>query len=315
VFAPKVDAAVHLHELTRDMNLTAFVLFSSAAGVFGAPGQGNYAAANAFLDALATHRRDVGRPGTSVAWGLWQETSALTDGLTDQDRRRVTASGIVPLTSAQGLALLDGAVGLDDPALVAARFDLSLLRDRAEAGTLTTQLRTLVPTAPRTASTHQSLALRVERLPAAQREQAVASVVLTEIGAVLGYRPGEQVKASREFKDLGFDSLTAVELRNRLRAVTGLKLPASLVFDHPTPRALTEHLLAELAPTDSATTRDAEIRAAIAEIPLDTLRDNGLLDRLLRLARPGTEGANQLDEIDALDPEALIAMATGISDS
>ncbi|WP_405084867.1 SDR family NAD(P)-dependent oxidoreductase [Microbispora sp. NBC_01389] len=332
VFRAKVDAASHLHELTRDLDLTAFVLFSSAAGVLGAAGQGNYAAANAFLDALAAHRRALGLPATSVAWGMWEETSGLTGGLGEQDRRRMAASGVVPLTSAQGLALLDAAVALGEPAPVAARFDLAVLRGRARDGVLNARLRALVPAASRPAggggtgggngaaagsgAGGHALLRRIGSLPEAQREQAVVRAVLAETAVVLGHRPGDLTQADRRFRDLGFDSLTAVELRNRLRTATGLKLPASLVFDYPTPRAIAEFLLAELAPApDEAATRDAAIRAALAAIPLDTLRDSGLLDRLLHLAgQPGAEGRHDDEQIDSMDAEALIAMANSVTD-
>ncbi|GLW22652.1 polyketide synthase [Microbispora amethystogenes] len=328
VFRAKVDAASHLHELTRDLDLTAFVLFSSAAGVLGAAGQGNYAAANAFLDALAAHRRALGLTATSVAWGMWEETSGLTGGLGEQDRRRMAASGVVPLTSAQGLALLDAAVALGEPAPVAVRLDLAVLRGRARDGVLNARLRALVPTASRPANAGgtgggngngaggHGLLRRIGSLPEAQREQAVVRAVLAETAVVLGHRPGDLTQADRRFRDLGFDSLTAVELRNRLRTATGLKLPASLVFDYPTPRAIAEFLLAELAPApDEAATRDAGIRAALAAIPLDTLRDSGLLDRLLRLAgQQGAEGRHDDEQIDSMDAEALIAMANSVTD-
>ncbi|WP_240687244.1 type I polyketide synthase [Amycolatopsis suaedae] len=305
VFRSKVDGAIHLHELAGDLD--AFVLFSSAAGVLGTPGQGNYAAANAFLDALATYRRAHGLPATSVVWGMWEETSELTDGLTDQDRDRMAGAGMIPLDAARGTALLDAAVGLAEPVVVAARWDIGVLRRRAERGELPAPLRSLVPVSSRQARAHtQDLRRRLDRVPVAQREQVAVAAVLAETAAVLGHRADDLVKAGREFRELGFDSLTAVELRNRLSAATGLTLPASLVFDHPTPRAVAGHLLEVLAPEEQ--TGD-DVRAAIAAIPLELLRDNGLLDRLLVLAGRAPAGAN--GHIDGMDAESLIAMAHG----
>jgi NADP-dependent 3-hydroxy acid dehydrogenase YdfG/acyl carrier protein len=326
VFRSKVDAAAHLHDLAGDLD--AFVLFSSAAGVLGAAGQGNYAAANAFLDALAAHRRAAGQPATSIAWGMWGESSGLTDQLSEHNRRRMSASGVVALTTERGLALFDTATVAADPALVAVHLDVAGLRDRAASGTLPPPLRSLVtaparPVGAGQASAH-TLLRRLERTPTAQREQTMVSAVVAEVAAVLGYRDGELVKAGREFRDLEFDSLAAVELRNRLRTATGLQLPASLVFDYPTPRALASFLLAELAPTASPAPDDAAhgaapdaapeaaVRAALATIPLTVLRDNGLLDHLLRLAAPSrTVGTDGIDQIDSMDAEALIALATG----
>jgi acyl transferase domain-containing protein/acyl carrier protein len=315
VFRSKVDAAVHLDELTRDMGLTDFVLFSSAAGVFGTAGQGNYAAANAFLDALAEQRRAAGRPATSIAWGLWEETSELTAGLAEPDRRRMAAAGIRTLTTETGLALFDAAVSLPEPAVVAVPLDLAGLRARAEAGTLPAQLRSLVRTTTRRAVTEEEggLVARISRLPAARRPAAMVSAILAETAAVLGHEPGHPIDADRDFKQLGFDSLTAVELRNRLMAATALRLPASLVFDHPNPRSLAEFLLAELASGD---TDDTDIREALAGIPLDALRANGLLDRLLRLAgRSSTVTGPTDDQIDLMDADALISIALGDGDS
>uniref|UniRef100_UPI0038993655 SDR family NAD(P)-dependent oxidoreductase n=1 Tax=Allokutzneria albata TaxID=211114 RepID=UPI0038993655 len=252
VFQSKVDAAVHLHELTSD--LKAFVLFSSAAGMFGTPGQGNYAAANAFLDALAAERHARGLPATSIAWGFWAETSELTAQLSENDRRRMAGSGVLPLTTEQGLALFDAAVALGEPTVVAVRLDRSVLRARAEAGNLPAPLRGLVPRARRVASEG-----RLASVPAAQRRGMLLAAVLAETAAVLGYRP-DQVQADRDFKRLGFDSLTAVELRNRLSALTGLRLPATLVFDHPTPNALVEFLLGGFEPAEQE-----EVRATTDE--------------------------------------------------
>ncbi|WP_442974235.1 SDR family NAD(P)-dependent oxidoreductase, partial [Saccharothrix sp. NRRL B-16348] len=225
VLRPKVDAAWHLHELTRD--LKAFVLFSSAAGVLGGAGQGNYAAANAFLDALATHRHALGLPAVSLAWGQWAQASGLTGHLTEADQRRLERSGIVPMSTAHALALFDAALADGAPTVVPARLDLTA-----------PSLRGLTRRARRIADT--DLARRLASLPEAEQRTVVLDLVSTHTAVVLGRTDG--VAAHRAFKDLGFDSLTAVELRNRLAAALGVKLPATLTFDHPTPTALAAHL-------------------------------------------------------------------------
>ncbi|WP_308204028.1 SDR family NAD(P)-dependent oxidoreductase [Goodfellowiella coeruleoviolacea] len=227
VFKSKVDGAVNLHELTEDRELSAFVLFSSAAGTLGSAGQANYAAANAFLDALAQHRRAAGRPATALAWGLWARDSGMTGGLTETDRKRVRRAGLVALSEQDGHALFDAAVARDEAVLVSARFQLS-----AVSGVVPAVLRDLVPA--------------VDEQPPAVDAAGLLDVVCAHTAAVLGYEQGAPVDARRAFRDLGFDSLMAVELRNRLGAATGLRLPATLVFDHPTPAELGDHLRAEL---------------------------------------------------------------------
>ena len=237
VFRPKADAAVHLHELTRDRDLAAFVLFSSAAGTLGAAGQANYGAANAFLDALANRRRAAGLPATSIAWGFWEQGSGMTGHLTETDRRRVRRGGLVALAERDGLALFDAAVARPEPVLVAARIDTSA-DFPGGAAAVPAVLRDLVSTPQ-----EQAPSLDVRRLP---------ELVSAHTAAVLGYAPGQAVAGERAFRDLGFDSLMAVELRNRLSAATGLRLPATAVFDHPTPAALAAHLGAELTGSHAA---------------------------------------------------------------
>ncbi|MDN3360145.1 type I polyketide synthase, partial [Actinomadura sp. DC4] len=243
VLRPKVDAAWNLHELTRDRPVSRFILFSSAAGTVGSPGQGNYAAGNAFLDALARHRHTAGLPATSLAWGLWSVDGGLTRHLEDTDRARMARSGMTPLTADQGLALFDAALALARPGAVLTRLHRVTLRDLAGAGALPAVLSELVPAArrPPAAST-----AGLAGLPPDALESAVPAVVRERVAEVLGHAEPDTVEMSRAFKDLGFDSLTAVELRNRLTAATGLRLSATLVFDHPTPAALAGHLLAEL---------------------------------------------------------------------
>ncbi|MEU5998103.1 type I polyketide synthase [Streptomyces sp. NPDC047197] len=246
VFGPKADAALHLHELTLETELTAFVLFSAAAGVFGGPGQGNYAAANAFLDALAQHRRAAGLPATSLAWGLWAETSGITGHLDDADLQRMARGGMTPLSSADGMALFDAARATGTATAVPAAVDLAALRARPEQ--VRPLLRGLVPTPARRSARSGDgsgavpLAQRLAGLTEAEQDRALVQLVRTHTAAVLGFPGAEAVEADRAFKELGFDSLTAVELRNRLDAEVDARLPATLVFDHPNPAALAAHL-------------------------------------------------------------------------
>ncbi|MEU4526545.1 SDR family NAD(P)-dependent oxidoreductase, partial [Amycolatopsis sp. NPDC024027] len=256
VFRPKVDAAWHLHELTREVPLDAFVLFSSAAGTLGTPGQGNYAAANAFLDALARHRTGLSLPATSLAWGLWEPASGMTAHLDRSDVGRLHRIGLLPMPADRGLRLLDAALAASDDVLVVAHLDPGRLRANAEAGVLAPLLRGLVPAVTplrrhaangATAGHGMQLSARLAGLPAAERKHGVVAAVRELTATVLGHGAGD-VDEHRPFKLLGFDSLTAVELRNRLGAVTGLRLPATVVFDHPSPAELGGHVHSLLFP-------------------------------------------------------------------
>ncbi|MEU7935206.1 type I polyketide synthase [Micromonospora echinofusca] len=246
---PKVDALVNLHELAGD--LSAFVVFSSAAGVLGGPGQGNYAAANAFVDAFAAHRRARGLPAVALAWGMWAQRTGLTGALDDADLARMRRSGVRPLSTEDGLALFDEALGAPEAALVPIHLDLAALREQATGGVLPTVLRGLVRTPARrqvsadAAAASDLVATLAGRGPAERRKELV-DIVRAQVAVVLGHGGGDAVGATTAFKELGFDSLTAVEFRNRLNAVVGLRLPVTLVFDYPNPTALAEHLDAEL---------------------------------------------------------------------
>ncbi|MBM7173596.1 SDR family NAD(P)-dependent oxidoreductase, partial [Streptomyces sp. G44] len=264
VFRPKVDAALNLHELTRDMDLAMFVVFSSAAAVLGSAGQGNYAAANAFLDALAQHRRAQGLAGQSLAWGMWAERSAMTGDLGETDLARMNRGGFGALTSQQGLELLDVASLVDEAALVPIPMNTDVLA-RGEVPPL---LRGLIRTsarrsaAARAAADTSGLAARLAALDTTEAHAALLDLVQAQAAAVLGHATSALIDATRSFRDLGFDSLIAVELRNRLTAAIGLRLPATLVFDYPTPQVLVEHLYDELLGGATDTARAAAVPTA-----------------------------------------------------
>ncbi|WXK00953.1 type I polyketide synthase [Saccharopolyspora sp. ID03-671] len=246
VLAPKVDAAWHLHELAGDVS--AFVLFSSAAATFGGAGQGNYAAGNSFLDALAHHRQERGLPAVSLGWGAWEQSVGLTSGLSDADVQRISRMGVQALSVEQGVALFDAALGSGRPLLLPVHLDLPSLRSSDDVPHL---LRGLVRTPIRraTASSRGETAALVDRLAslsAEERTERLVELVREEVAAVLGHAGAGGVDPGRPFQELGFDSLTAVELRNRLTAATGLRISATSVFDYPTVTRLAEHLRDDL---------------------------------------------------------------------
>ncbi|MGC0421377.1 SDR family NAD(P)-dependent oxidoreductase [Embleya sp. AB8] len=319
VLRPKVDAAWNLHELTLDHDLTHFVLYSSIAGTLGNPGQANYAAANTFLDALAQHRRAAGRVGTALAWGLWAETSTMTGGLDSTDHSRLNRSGLAPLRTEQGLALLDQGLRLTEPAAVPVLFDLGVLRGQAAAGTTPAILRGLVRTSGRRVLRSgggpdgSTWAERLAGLSAADRTRTLLDLVRNQVAGVLGHPSPETVDAERPFKDLGFDSLTAVELRNRIGAATGLRLTATLVFDHPTPNALTAHLDHELSGRTGTSTPKAASRTPlradepIAIVAMSCRYPGGVRtpEDLWRLVAEGTDAIGEFPTERGWDLEAL----------
>ncbi|MFE7564912.1 SDR family NAD(P)-dependent oxidoreductase, partial [Kitasatospora sp. NPDC057500] len=251
VLRPKVDGALNLHELTLDHGLSAFVLFSSAAGVLGSAGQASYAAANTVLDALAHNRHAAGLPAVSLAWGLWAEHSAMTAELDEVDQARMERAGILPLATEDGLAVLDAAFTAERPQLVPIRLEPTVFRAQAAAGTLPQLLRGLFRGPARrvratSRATDPALRQRLLALPQDGRAEALLDLVRTQVATVLGFVSPQGLDPRRAFSQLGFDSLTAVELRNGLSTGTGLQLPATLVFDYPTPVLLAEYLLAEL---------------------------------------------------------------------
>ncbi|WIX91747.1 type I polyketide synthase [Amycolatopsis sp. DG1A-15b] len=310
VLAPKADAARNLHDLTRKHDLAAFVLFSSIAGVFGNPGQANYAAANTYLDALAHDRRAQGLPAQSLAWGLWTG-GGMGGALDDAGIARLRRSGLAPLSAEQGLALFDAALATPDAGLVATPVD-----GKAAAESVPPLLRALVRPAVRS-TVDDPAKVRLDGIaPAEQREQLVA-FVRGHTAAVLGHGSATAVDPRRPFAELGFDSLTAVELRNRLAAATALKLPTTLVFDHPTPSALAGYLHAALAPGEPDVppvlaeldrleqTLDA-LPAGAAERGRITTRLQALLSKWLSAGEPGEDEA-MTDRIETASTDEIFA--------
>ncbi|HWX45576.1 MAG TPA: SDR family NAD(P)-dependent oxidoreductase, partial [Solirubrobacteraceae bacterium] len=239
VMGPKVDAAINLHKLTAGLELTEFILFSSIAATMGNAGQGNYAAANAFLDALAHHRRAAGLPGLALAFGAWDRATGMTGALSETDRARLARLGMIPLSDEQGLELIDIARTAQEPLLLPVRLNLAALRTQAEAGMLPAFMRGLIRVpAPGTIALQGSLARRLAGEPVSEWDAIVLELVRGHVSAVLGHTSAEAIDSQRPFKESGLDSLGAVELRNGLAQATGLRLPATLIFDHPTPLAV-----------------------------------------------------------------------------
>ncbi|MFG2197183.1 beta-ketoacyl reductase, partial [Streptomyces sp. NPDC048639] len=300
VMRPKADAAVHLHELTRGADLSAFVVFSSVAGTLGSAGQANYAAANAFLDAFAATRRSSGLPATSLAWGPWAPGAGMTADLTEADLRRMARGGMRPLTPEQGLELLDtaglvaGAAPAHRALLLPVHLDLRTLRAHAEAvppllrGLVRAPARRAAETAAAGAAPQQDLGAMLAALAPADREQYLVDLVCAQAAATLGHASADEIEPDQAFKELGFDSLTAVELRNRLNAATRLRLPATLVFDHPTPSVLAGHLLEEIpVPEASGTGGSNGSGEAATAVPL--LAELDRLESALAAAAGGAD--------------------------
>jgi acyl carrier protein len=313
-----------LHQATRDLGLDAFVLFSSMAGTLGNAGQGNYAAANACLDALAWLRRGQGLAATSIAWGPWAGEGMAGDAVV---ARRLRRDGVPVMPAGQAVGVLGQAAAEPGPFLAVADINWQgfgpalahgrswpLVSDLPEIAGLAAAAAAGVPAGG-------ELAARLAALPEAGRGRAVLEAVRGEAAAVLGHASAEAVPAGRAFRDLGFDSLTAVELRNRLAAATGLKLPATLVFDYPTPAVLADWLRAELFPDCDAhadvSQNEARFHEALASIPLSRFRDAGVMEILLQLTnfRDNTSTSDMSEQIDAMDAESLVRMALSSTES
>jgi acyl transferase domain-containing protein/NADP-dependent 3-hydroxy acid dehydrogenase YdfG/acyl carrier protein len=244
VLRPKVDAVWNLHELTKDLGLQAFVLFSSLAGVLGNPGQANYAAANAFLDAVAAHRRAAGLPAVSLAWGPWALSAGMAGKLGDVERSRMARSGFLTLSAQEGMARLDAALLSGRDSVVPLKLDTSAL---AALGSACPPLfRAMVRTTRRNAADRvvpdRSWAETLAGLEGEAREATLRELVAGEVAASLGHSAVDDVDIDRRFDEMGFDSLASVELRNRLSSATELSLPPTLVFDHPDLASMVSYL-------------------------------------------------------------------------
>ncbi|HXB87595.1 SDR family NAD(P)-dependent oxidoreductase, partial [Mycobacterium sp.] len=324
VLRAKVDAAWNLHELTRDLGVSAFVMFSSMAGLVGSSGQANYAAANSFLDALAVHRRGHGLPAISLAWGLWDQASNMTGGLESVDFARFARDGIVAMSSAEAMQLLDTAMVVDEPFLLPARIDTTALRAKYDAGTLPPMFVELINARARrqvddslaAAKSKSALLQRLEGLPEDDQQAVLLDLVRSHIATVLGNTTAEAIDPDKAFQELGFDSLTAVEMRNRLKAATGLALSPTLIFDYPNSAALAGYFRQELVGTSTESTPqlapgEAEIQRVVASIPVKRLRQAGVLDVLLSLANEGGADAAETREEDiaTMDLDDLVNAA------
>jgi pimaricinolide synthase PimS1 len=307
VLRPKVDGAWHLHELTEDLDLSVFAMFSSAAGVLGGPGQANYAAANGFLDGLAEFRRARGLPATSLAWGLWDLDDGMAARLGDADRRRIARSGMVPLDRGSALRSLDAALDGEHPVVLPVRLDAVRLRERARAGELPALWRDLVPVRHEAPARAAGLRKRLAGRSRQQRFTAVLATVRAEVAAVLGHASTDPVPADRVLTEAGFDSLMAVDLRNRLVALTGLRLPATVVFDHPTPGGLAEHIVNAWDPVDEPVDAFAELTRVVADLRADPGTRAELTARLRALLADPPDNADTSERIRSATDEELLA--------
>ncbi|GAB1818701.1 beta-ketoacyl synthase N-terminal-like domain-containing protein [Herbidospora sp. RD11066] len=318
VLRPKADAAWALHELTLGHDLDLFVLFSSAAATFGAAGQGNYAAGNAFLDALAARRRAEGRPAISLAWGAWVASEGIGRNLNKGLLNRVTGGGTAELSADEGLALLDLALTRDEALLLPIRVDVAGMRAQAARGAgVPALLRGLAgPVRLSAAATAgqddaaDGLRRRLAGVTPAERDRVLTDLVRGHVAAVLGHASGDAVELGRAFTDLGFDSLTAVDLRNRLSTATGLRLPATLVFDYPTAAILAGHLGAELLgaqTSEPVAAAPVEQGEAIAIVGMGCRFPGGVRDpeSLWELLAAGGDAVTELPRDRGWDIEGL----------
>jgi pimaricinolide synthase PimS1 len=310
VLAPKAQGAWHLHELTKSEPLSAFVLFSSASGVLGNPGQANYAAANAFLDALAAERRALGLPALSLCWGLFEpEGQGMTSRLGQLGLARMQRAGLAPLPLSQGLALLDVALARPDTHWLPARLELSQLQRKAnDAGYVPALLRKLLRSGLRRASVVRgdgsALQKRIASLAPEERQRALVSLVQEIAASVLGLASANSVPADRPLKELGLDSVMALEIRSQLSALSDVPLPTTLVFNRPTPEALAQFLLTRGEPEVRRSFSEREVRAKLSRISVDALRQAGLLEALM--AQPDERAPDEPTN-EAMDDEGVLS--------
>ncbi|MCX4673488.1 type I polyketide synthase [Streptomyces sp. NBC_01381] len=326
VLRPKVDGAWNLHELTRELDLKAFVLYSSLAGLFGTAGQANYAAGNTFLDALASMRRAQELPAVSMAWGLWEESSGISGDLSDTDLRRLNRMGLKAMPSSQAMTLFDAALAADEPVVALTGIDTGALHQRGDSvpallqGLVPAQRRRRSPAGGETGGEAQALAARLAGLTPGERERVLTDLVRSVVAGILGHEDPREIETDRAFQELGFDSLNAVELRNRLNALSGLRLANTVVFDYPSVDALARLLDGQLtvqhtpAPHTLLTTLggleerirgvgdDEALRRQITE----------QLQRLLELTGAGLDDdPDSTDDLDSASDEELFALIDG----
>jgi len=328
VLETKAVGAANLHELTVGDDLAAFVVFSSVAGIFGNPGQGNYAAANAFVDAMMAQRQAAGLPGLSLAWGMWERGGdtalGMASRISDADQARAGRHGIGALSEEDSLALFDAALNAGPSLLLPIHFNVAALRTRPEDAP--SLLSTLVSASRRPAAadgpaSRQELAERIASLPPEQAEEELLALVRGQAAVVIGHSGSSAIEPGEPFKDLGFDSLTAVDLRNRLAAATGLRLPAALVFDHPTPLAVARWLFRQLARDDAAPVETAlgQLESAVRSLPatqwsMVTARLRTVLSMLDDRQNGHSETAGEDDgtalaaRVDAASPDEVLAL-------
>ncbi|MEU7763654.1 SDR family NAD(P)-dependent oxidoreductase [Nocardia sp. NPDC049190] len=268
VLRPKVDAAWNLHEATKNLDLSMFVLYSSISGVLGFPGQSNYAAANMFLDAVAHYRHRSGLPATSVAWGPWSATSGMTNTITEADFARMRRLGMVPLEANYAMSLLDTTLAAGHPTSAGVRLDVTALTAEAASGSLHRALSALVAVGTRRAGSVGSLAKRLADTPESDRSGIVLAVVRDHVAASLGHESGDMIDPAAAFTELGFDSLTGVEFRNRLGKATGVQLPSTLVFDYPTATAVAKLVQSKVEPPAAAEPAKKVVRRVRADEPI-----------------------------------------------
>ncbi|MEU0538450.1 type I polyketide synthase [Nocardia sp. NPDC005978] len=321
VSAAKADAAWHLHELTAGGDLAMFVMFSSAAGILGSPGQANYAAANTFLDALAHHRQRSGLAGTSLAWGLWAQKTGLTGHLGDQDAARMARSGFLPMTTEQGLAMFDAAIESGHPLVVPARIDTAALAESGAVPAIAGLIARSRRRASNEDSTQQStLSALLQGRSDTEQDRITLEFVRDQAAVVLGHDTSHMIPPEEPFKSLGFDSLSAVEFRNRLQTATGLKIPATIVFDRPTPRALATHLRTQIsAPTSENDNHTAELMELLSRIEerfataeLEESDRGTVLRRIRDIERRFNDGLpDQVADLDEVDDASLFSLIDG----
>ncbi|WSI97316.1 type I polyketide synthase [Nocardia sp. NBC_01329] len=311
VLAPKVDGALILDELTRGHDLRAFVVFSSLAAAMGSPGQGNYAAANSVLDALARVRRAEGLPAVSVAWGPWTPDIGMTGELDRSAVARLERMGIEVLGEGVGTILFDAALSAGEPVVVGARFDRSTLAAQSRAGLLAEVLSGLVPARPRRSGAGvpgDGLARRLAAAAEDERDELALEFVREQAAAVLGYPSAAAVEPDTPFKSLGFDSLGGVELRNRLSEASGFRLPATLVFDHPTAAAVAKLLLRRWE--DTAVTSAVDDQLAALRSMFTTIRSAQDKQHLATRIRAMLDEATIEPEPSAVPAHVVVADAS-----